>query len=57
MNWFSEVEDKGQEQTVQTDQRAMELVDTFMRTAQYLLANEQASDLSRQLYRKMTTGW
>lgn len=57
MDWYDTLEDSGQDVTLQTDQHAMELVDTFMRTAQYLLANEQASDLSRQLYRKMTTGW
>lgn len=57
LDWYSRLESSGQGVTLQTDQRAMELVDTFMRTAQYLLSNEQASDLSRQLYRKMTTGW
>ena len=57
MNWYAKLEDSGRDVTLQTDKHAMELVDTFMRTAQYLLANEQASDLSRKLYRKMTTGW
>lgn len=54
--WMGNVVTESGEAAQQAEDRAAEFVKTFTRTAQMILNNNEASDLSRQLYMKISHG-
>lgn len=56
LNWMDSIGRQSEEVAQQADDRAQDFVKNFTRTAQLLMNNPDASELSRQLYMHITRG-